>query len=204
MPITNKQFKLTLIFITIQLISAAVFMLIMNQYINNENIFIFNLSFYIFIFVIPVLIFIYKVFCINPFDYLNLTKNSLNGILKGLLISMFITLIYLIMNGFKIDITSTNFYILIGSALAGLFEEIPFRGFYLRAFNEQSGFWKANLITSFLFAIIHLESVLQGDVIQILMLFIIGIWLGYIHEKTKSLWSPIIVHMVYNIINVLL
>lgn len=203
MPIVKKQFKFTFLFIIAQLILAIIIMLIMNKYINSKNVFIINILFYIFIFILPVFIYIWEVLCTNPFTYLKLNEKSFNGIVKGLLISIFITLIYIIKNRFNININPAKASILFGLMLAGLFEEIPFRGFYLKVFKDRFGFWKANLITSFLFAIIHLQWILKGNIIQIVMLFIIGIWLGYIFEKIKSLWAPIIVHMVFNILTVL-
>jgi len=204
MSILENKNKFTIKFIIMQLMLAVIIMIVLNKYNNNKDVFIINLCFYIFIFIIPIFIYIWKVFGANPFTYLKLNKNIISGIAKGLLISLFITLIFLIKNRFSINTNFQKSYIIIGLMFAGLFEEIPFRGFYLKVFRIRFGFWKSNLLTSFLFAIIHIERVLNGDIIQIVMLFIIGIWLGYIFEKTKSLWAPIIVHSVYNVLTVLL
>src|SRR4029453_9218246 len=44
------------------------------------------------------------------------------------------------------------------SFLVGFIEEIPYRGFMLRKFEERVGFWLANLVTSLLFLAIHLPG----------------------------------------------
>jgi membrane protease YdiL (CAAX protease family) len=204
MIIDTKLSKMTFIFILIQLGLATLIMIIMNKYTNSEYAFIVNLSFYLFIFIMPVFIYVFKIFKENPLSYLKLRENSFNGIKKGILISVFITLIFLAKNSFIIDFSSQKTYLIPGVFMAGIFEEIPFRGFYLQAFKQRFGFLKANIITSILFSLIHIQKVIVGDYLQIIMLLIIGLWLGYIFEKTKSLWASIIVHSVFNVLTVLL
>lgn len=203
MTIEKNRFKFTVLFIIIQLVSAFIVMYAMNKYVDNKYGFIINLSFYVLVFIAPVFIYIWKVLKSNPFSYLKLYKNSLKGIILGVIISTFIAVIFFIKNRFIIDFNSAKAYAILGLVLAGLFEEIPFRGFYLREFKARIGFWKANIITSFLFAISHFEKIITGDFFQIVILFIIGIWLGFIYEKVKSLWAPIIVHSVFNVLTVL-
>lgn len=200
---TKKSFKCTIVFIFIQLLIAYTIMFLMDKYTNFNKMFIVNLLFYLLIFILPIFIYIGKFLRINPYAYLQLNEKKLKGLIIGFIISIFISLIYFVKNRFHINFCYDQTSIIVGLALASLFEEISFRGFYLKIFKDQLGFWKANLITSFLFAITHIQWLVKGDIIQIIMFFIIGIWLGYIFEKTKSLWTPIIVHMVYNILTII-
>jgi len=78
---------------------------------------------------------------------------------------------------------------------APLFEEVFFRGFLfvgLRA--SRAGPVTAIIITSLLWAIMHLQYNLFG-IAQILS---IGIIMGIVRHKTDSLWSPLIIHILWN------
>ncbi|WP_248484459.1 CPBP family intramembrane glutamic endopeptidase [Tepidibacter aestuarii] len=94
-----------------------------------------------------------------------------------------------------------------GIILVGFTEEIVFRGFLFQKLMEFTSFWKANLITSLLFLIIHFpkwyahglfESV--GIIGRIIFIFMFSIIQGKIFNKTNSLWTCIIVHSLNNFI----
>ena len=86
-------------------------------------------------------------------------------------------------------ITSTLFF----AALFGPFtEEILFRGFLQPALREAVGAWKAILLSAFLFAFVHLNFYV------FLQIFLLGLILAYLFEKTGTLLSPIFVHMLHN------
>jgi membrane protease YdiL (CAAX protease family) len=147
-------------------------------------------------------------------QYLGLKSEALNGMIKGFVISFFLTAIFLVKNFLVSDTTSTNniiintdmdyVIVIAGLILAGLFEEIVFRGFYYNIFKTQLSFWMANLTTSVLFALLHIQHVVSGNIVQVIMLFVISLWLGYLYEKTSSLYSPMIVHAFYNVLTFLL
>ncbi|WP_430791466.1 CPBP family intramembrane glutamic endopeptidase [Virgibacillus flavescens] len=68
-------------------------------------------------------------------------------------------------------------------------------------------FWKANSITSLLFASIHIPIWLYKGLFEfpyilnaILTTFVLGIIFGFIYKKTNSLWSVIIIHSMYNLL----
>ncbi|MDI6761200.1 MAG: CPBP family intramembrane metalloprotease [Candidatus Brocadiaceae bacterium] len=87
-------------------------------------------------------------------------------------------------------VTSMLFF----AALFGPFtEEILFRGFLQPALREAVGAWKAILLSAFLFASVHL------NVYVFLQIFLLGLVLAYLFEKTGTLLSPIFIHMLHNI-----
>ncbi|MEI4802291.1 CPBP family intramembrane glutamic endopeptidase [Bacillus sp. FJAT-51639] len=90
-----------------------------------------------------------------------------------------------------------------GILLVGITEEIVFRGFILQELNKILSFWKANIITSFLFLIIHYAIwIYDGvffDLWSHIYVFLIGIFFGLIFKKTRSLWSVIILHSFHNL-----
>lgn len=60
------------------------------------------------------------------------------------------------------------------------------------------GFWPAALLSGFLFSGIH---VTDGDLIGLLIPFtIIGTLFAWLRVRTGSLWNPILVHFVFNLI----
>lgn len=77
--------------------------------------------------------------------------------------------------------------------LAPIGEELLFRGLTLR-FAKKSfrSFWAANILQALMFAIAHLNWV-QG-----IYAFVIGLFLGALVHKTKSLVPSMIVHFVVN------
>jgi membrane protease YdiL (CAAX protease family) len=58
--------------------------------------------------------------------------------------------------------------------------------------------WAAILVTSFLFAFIHL----MPD--SFLVLFVLAIGLGYVYERTGNLWASITLHAAFNCLNMYL
>ncbi len=75
---------------------------------------------------------------------------------------------------------------------APLTEEILFRGMLQNAYERRFGFW-AFVLSGLLFGWMHAEplSMLNGAVI--------GLLLGYLYMKTRSIWVPILFHAFYNL-----
>jgi len=82
-------------------------------------------------------------------------------------------------------------YIMVAIA-APLLEEILFRGIVLRALLKKYSPWKAIIISAVFFGIFHLNPW------QFLYATVLGIYLGYIYWKTKSLFYPILIHWLLN------
>jgi len=93
--------------------------------------------------------------------------------------------------------TTSSMYLLAFSVMfmAPLIEEVVFRGFLLKGFSKTfMGEWGAIIVTSLLWAIIHL----QYEVAYVAVIFMIGLVFGYARIKTQSLFVPMTMHMVMN------
>lgn len=88
--------------------------------------------------------------------------------------------------------------ILMTVVLAPVMEETLFRGLIQGSISERDGAAKAILISSLLFGILH------GVPQQVINAFLIGIILGYIYFRTRSLLTVIILHALNNGISYLL
>lgn len=80
-----------------------------------------------------------------------------------------------------------------GIIIAPIIEEILFRGFLLSALKKSLGRRYAIVVSAALFAAVHI------DVFAFLQIFILGILLGHLYEKTKTLAASIIVHITHNL-----
>jgi uncharacterized protein len=83
-------------------------------------------------------------------------------------------------------------------------EEVLFRGFLLPKTTALLGFWRANLLTSALFAAIHWPGWLAFRGLRpelatlSLSVFLLGLVLGYVLRATDSLWPCVAVHFLNN------
>ena len=84
--------------------------------------------------------------------------------------------------------------LLSGVIIAPICEEIVFRGYLYKAFRDRFKPWYAIVMSAALFSAIHLEP------LAALQLFVIGIVLAYVYEKTDNLAAPIALHMLNNAI----
>jgi membrane protease YdiL (CAAX protease family) len=87
------------------------------------------------------------------------------------------------------------FNILVMSVLAAVGEEIFFRGILMRVLTK----WFNNVhvgifISSGLFTIMHFQPY------EVLPMMLLGLFLGYVYYRTKSLWIPIVLHAFNNAI----
>ncbi len=77
---------------------------------------------------------------------------------------------------------------------APIVEELAMRGvtmtWAMKLFNNR--FWLANILQALLFGIMHMNLV-QG-----IYAFVLGLLLGYVCNKYKSLWASIIAHLAFN------
>lgn len=93
-------------------------------------------------------------------------------------------------------------------AWAGFGEEVYFRGYVQGVLRERKGARYAIIVASALFAVRHYMQMallfpkypLFAATAWCAMAFPVGIVLGLIYEKTKSLWIPVAVHYLFNII----
>ncbi|PKM95333.1 MAG: hypothetical protein CVU84_06545 [Firmicutes bacterium HGW-Firmicutes-1] len=78
------------------------------------------------------------------------------------------------------------------------FEELIFRGFIMGKLAETWSIWFSIVIQGLLFSIIHF------DLIQGISVLLLGIIAGYVVMKTKTLYSGIVIHVVFNLTNLYL
>lgn len=82
--------------------------------------------------------------------------------------------------------------------LAPIIEELIFRGYLFNAWrNTRLGVTGTIMITSALFALLHGA---QYELLVLGYLFVFGLILGYAREKTNSVITPIVLHIVNNVI----
>lgn len=82
--------------------------------------------------------------------------------------------------------------------VAPLFEEIMFRGIVYDQLQKRMNVFKAAVIAGLLFGIYHL-NIFQGTYATL-----IGVAMGFSLIWTKSIWAPIIIHFVNNLISIIL
>jgi len=127
---------------------------------------------------------------------LGITMNLLTTSLVGL---------YLLSFPSKVDMTQTSklleplmggnimISILVIVIIAPIFEEIVFRGIILNDFKKAVSVKSAIIIQALLFGVFHM-NLLQG-----VYTFILGIVLGLVYVKYRSIWVPIILHGAFNL-----
>ncbi|MFI3289856.1 MAG: CPBP family intramembrane glutamic endopeptidase [Rikenellaceae bacterium] len=77
--------------------------------------------------------------------------------------------------------------------VAPIFEELLCRGVILEAIRRKHGGWIACVVSSLMFGVMHFEPQ------SILNAFMIGLLLGYLYIRTNSIFAPIIIHFLNNV-----
>lgn len=77
----------------------------------------------------------------------------------------------------------------------GFFEELMFRGLFLKKFESLLGAGLANLLTAFVFAVGHAGVTYSEDVLAfVAVTFVFALIWGYLMQKTGSLWGSALFH----------
>ncbi len=92
--------------------------------------------------------------------------------------------------------------------IAPFTEETLFRGISYDFLKKAGwGFWLVNIVQALLFGLTHmnmLDGLMYGieyfNIVQGAYAFILGLFLGYIRERTGSIWPTILGHMVFNFV----
>ncbi len=82
--------------------------------------------------------------------------------------------------------------------LPAIVEELVYRGILYKGFKKFVPVVFANLISSLIFGVMHMNMV------QFVYAAILGILFAWVYEKYKSLWAPILMHMAANMFSVLM
>ena len=90
------------------------------------------------------------------------------------------------------DIVVLAIFYFTASLAAPFYEEIMFRGFLLPSLTRYIPVWAAIIISSFIFALAHL------NLSELLPLAILGMVLGVVYTRSRNLLSSMLVHSLWN------
>lgn len=82
-------------------------------------------------------------------------------------------------------------------------EEIFFRGYAQRAFRQKWGVKWGIVLSAALFALPHVFGITTGYIGLLVPIFLGGLILGYIYQRTDNLWSAVVAHCINNAIGFL-
>ena len=202
---TNKAF---IVFAVIHLTAIFAFPLIGVVFAGGQSIMMLpavSLLYYLIAAALPVFLFIRFSDNQSPVRYLAMADRAAAGIGWGLLIGILIGVVFFLVNGRRVTggmETGQDIAVICGTGVVGMLEEIPFRGLYLQKFSARMGFMKANILTSALFALLHVPMLLYsggGLWMPLILLAVVSLWLGYLFQKTRSFWTVALVHAAYNL-----
>ena len=147
-----------------------------------------------------------------PFRALGLspTKNWLKDLIFGVILGAF-TLSLAVVTGvifgglsFQINpdasagsIVASLIFSFLVFTIAASFEEAFFRGYILQTFARANLAWLAILLTSLFFGVMHLTNP-SANGISSLNTVLAGIWFSVAYLKTRTLWLPIGLHLMWN------
>lgn len=158
------------------------------------------------VWIVPTWLYIKYYLHTKSFDYLRMNVNVKKGLFWGVVLSLLVGL-YFAFETYSINQQSFQFSLsfddyLNGILMAGLAEEIVFRGLILQEINKKMAFWKANIVTALLFLVIHYPIWIQNEIIfhfgTHIYVFVLGLLFGFVYKKTGSLWTVIILHALHN------
>jgi uncharacterized protein len=93
------------------------------------------------------------------------------------------------------------FAVVLAVLIAPVLEEVVFRGALHGALRERVGVWPAAVLSSGVFAAIHLEIVTSSPAF-LLQLFVLGLVFVWLYERTGNLVAPTVAHLVFNAVSI--
>lgn len=90
------------------------------------------------------------------------------------------------------------FEILAVGVLPAMVEELIYRGILYKGFRKFVPVVAANLLSAFVFGVMHMNMV------QFVYAFVLGMAFAWVYERYKTLWAPVLMHMSANVFSVLL
>jgi membrane protease YdiL (CAAX protease family) len=90
------------------------------------------------------------------------------------------------------ELSSPWWLLLAGVVVAPLVEEVFFRGFLFAGLRKRYEWQTAALISSALFALIHLQLT------SVLPIFLLGYIFAYLYHRSNSIWPAILMHVTTN------
>jgi uncharacterized protein len=114
-----------------------------------------------------------------------------------------ISLILPFLAGIQASDWGTFFYLLIGYALTGFMEEGLMRGIVMRML-KPTGTTRSVILSALLFGLLHIGNLLYRSpaivLAQMVGAFVHGIGLGAIRLRTNTIWFPIILHGLHDLV----
>lgn len=162
--------------------------------------------------ILPVYVYVRWIERDSFFTSLGLVQNVRQGLIWGIglgaIHSVVIWLLSLVMPGSSVLNELTVWSVISLVFLAGITEEIVFRGLVLTRLTTLYNFWIANVASSFLFVLMHIPLWWRIDyspgTFDLVSLFALGIIWGWVVRRSNSLWAAIIAHSLYNLALILL
>ncbi len=149
--------------------------------------------------VVAVLILSFAIRRKSLISYVGLSYGRFLSISSAVLLGAVLNLITYSITPGTVQENQTVSAILLLCVLMGPFvEELMFRGVLLKMFGASCGTVAAAVITAVLFSLSHTEPV------QMLYTFVLGIILAAVRVKSTSLWTPLSLHLSFNITGALL
>jgi membrane protease YdiL (CAAX protease family) len=86
-------------------------------------------------------------------------------------------------------------WILIFTLSNAFLEELWFRALFLKKLEPFAGRTASILLTSFVFAVVHISSTYVIDILLfVLLTFLLGLLWAWLMGKTKSIWASVFIH----------
>lgn len=163
----------------------------------------------------PLLTSAWKTFASRPKEIL---KNSFNSYLWMWISMIALNMAIILVTGMETsqnqqtvisELTQSPFQILLVTVVfAPIVEETVFRGAIFTQLRGHSGFVPSALISGFLFGLLHVfNSLLSGNSADLIFILVYGM-MGYLlckaEEQNQTLVSPILMHMLNNLISVIM
>lgn len=162
------------------------------------------------IWIMPTFLYITYIIKENIFTNLKLVGNYKKAlkwtVIMGLTLTCYISLnIYITKGVLKFNYNGTINEFIAHVVIAGVVEEIVFRGFILQRMMKKFSFRISNLISSMLFVVVHFPKWFKsGDFNSIAILnqfcgvFILGLIFGWTYKKSNCLLTCMIIHALNN------
>jgi uncharacterized protein len=135
-------------------------------------------------------------------------KNLRNGVRVGILCGVAVAALSLLADVLTKHFgwPSPGFALVNVLLIAPLFEEVVFRGFFLRELQESHiAFWPANIIAALMFLGLHLPGwyfvglLRPAQAVVAFGICLVGLVAGYARRRAGSTWAGVTVHFVNNL-----
>ena len=160
------------------------------------------------IFTIVVILLTYKIFfklsekrIISELSFKHLLKDTLKGLFIGFIIISIVAVLFYLMGFYKPN-SAGPIAILINAfmifSLAGILEEIVFRGIIYRITEKRLGTIRALIISSLIFGFVHMVNANFNLFSGFAIALELGLLTGIFFTLTQRLWLPIALHIGWN------